>query len=425
MRILLVSYYFPPFNSVGAMRPGALAGFLAQQGHDVHVLTCSNQPFPQGLPQHLPAAQVTAVPGWSVNAPIEWLRGGRDKVARQGFGATASAATPMGRLGRLYKTLLHWPDGQLGWVQAATAAGRALLRSKPFDLVYASAPPFSGLRVAASLSRESGVPWVAELRDLWTDNHAYAYPAWRRTIERRWERRLLSSARALVTVSAPLVRQLGRFGLPVWEVRNGCDPADFDGLARPEGFGEDRARLDLVFTGNVYDGHYDLDAFCAGLSAYLAQGGRARVHVAGRNIAGLQHAALRHGVAQHFTFRPTVPRRQALAMQGHSDVLLAFLWSGGGEEGVYSAKLFEYAAAGRPILAVGRRNDVGALIEAARIGSVHPDAASVAAALALLQARKLATGVLSVAPAPGHDFSRRSQFLLLEQRLAALMAGRS
>lgn len=421
MRILLVSYYFPPFNSVGAVRPGELGRFLAQQGHEVQVLTCANQPFPQGLPQRLPAAQVTAVPGWSINAPVEWLRGGRDKVAREGFGGTASAATSMGRMGRLYKTLLHWPDGQLGWVRAATAAGRALLRSQRFDLIYASAPPFSGLRVAARLSREFGVPWVAELRDLWTDNHAYAYPSWRRAIERRWERRLLSSAQALVTVSAPLAQGLRRFGRPVWEVRNGCDAEDFDGLPRPQGFGLDPDALDIVFTGNVYDGHYDVDAFCAGLSAYLAQGGRARVHVAGRNTGGLQQAAHRHGVAPHFSFQATVPREQALAMQRHADVLLAFLWGGSGEEGVYSAKLFEYAAAGRPILAVGRPNDVGELVESACLGSVHSDAASAAAGLGSLQARKRGPGGLSVAPAPGYDFSRRAQFLLLERQLAALL----
>lgn len=421
MRILLVSYYFPPFNSVGAVRPGKLARFLAAEGHSVRVLTCANQPFPAGLPLEVPADAVTSVPGWSVNAPVEWLRGGRQKVARQGYGGTASAQSASGRLARLYKTALHWPDGQLGWVGAALQAGRHLVESGKFDLVYASAPPFSALRVAARLSRLTGVPWVAELRDLWTDNHAYTYPAWRRSIERQWESRLLSSASALVTVSAPLVTQLQRFCKPVWEVRNGCDPEDFANLAPSDGFEQDSSLLHVVFTGNVYDGHYDVDSFCAGVGLFVRQGGRLRVHVAGRNSAALRDAAHRHAVAAHFQFEETVPRTQALAMQRNADVLLAFLWGGDGTEGVYSAKLFEYAGAGRPILAVGRDNDVGALIQGSGLGHVASSAPVVAALLAQLRQRKMSEGSLQARPGPGHDFSRRSQFLDLERRLQQLV----
>lgn len=421
MRILFVTYYFPPFNSVGAVRTGKLARFLRQQGHQVQVLCCGNQPLPRGLPVEIPQERVTAVPEWSVNAPVEWLRGGREKVARDGFGGTAAAPTVTGRLGRLYKTLLHWPDGQLGWVARATRAGRQLLRAERFDLIYASGSPFSGFRVASRLSRESGVPWVAEFRDLWTDNHAYDYPRWRRALERRWEQSLIGTASALVTVSAPLVETLRRLGKPVWEVRNGCDPEDFEGLATPPGFDGGQDVLDLVFTGNVYDRHYDVDTFCAGLAKYLAQGGRARVHVAGRNLAALQRAAQREGVQRHFAFQGMVPRREALAMQRHADVLLAFLWQGDRQQGIHSAKLFEYAGAGRPVLAVGVRTDTGDLIEAAGLGRVCPDADAVSQALARWGAEKAAHGRLAVTPTPGHDFSRHAQFAQLEQRLLRLL----
>ncbi len=421
MRILLISYYFPPFNSVGAVRPGKLARWLQRQGHGVHVLTCASQPFPPGLPLEIAQHHVTAVPAWSINAPVEWMRGGRDKVAREGYGATSGTDSAAGRLGRLYKTLLHWPDGQIGWVGAATRAGRRLLAQHPADLIYCSAPPFSGLRIAATLSAATGTPWVAELRDLWTDNHAADSPRWRHAIERRWEQRLLRSASALVTVSAPLVRRLQRFGPPVWEVRNGCDPEDFANLPAPPEIQAAPGQLHVVFTGNVYDRHYDVDAFCAGLAMDRTAGGQVCVHVAGRNSAALRAAAQRHGVASLFRFQATVPRPQALALQAHADLLLSFLWSGGGDSGVYSAKLFEYAGAGRPVLAVGSPNDVAALIEKSRIGCVCTDAASVAAALAQARLRKAREGQLRVTPSPDHDFSRARQFTALEAKLRALV----
>lgn len=421
LRILLVAYYFPPFNSVGAVRPGKLARYLRERGHDVRVLTCSNQPYPEGLPLEVPGGCVTATSAWSVNAPIEWFLGGRNKVAREGF-AGGAPRPALKHLGNLYRTFFHWPDAQVGWVRGAVHAGRKLLARERYDLIYASAPPFSALRVAAALSRASGVPWIAELRDLWTGNHGYAYPAWRRVLERVQERRVLRSARALVTISAPLVEKLRSYRLPVWEVRNGCDAEDFAHLARPACLDSGAEGLDLVFTGNVYDGPYDVHAFCEGLRLHRDQGGIARVHVAGRNTAVLQQAAERFDVADAFRFHSTLPRETALAMQLHADALLFFPWAGDAGDGIYSLKLFEYAGAGRPVLAVGpAASFTGRLVEEAGLGRTCADSAAVAACLKEWEASKRSGRLARGAPRAGFDLTRRTQFADLEQRLSALV----
>ena len=420
MRILLVSYYFPPFNSVGAIRPGKLARWFDEMGHDVQVLTCSNQPFPRGLPLEISAGRVHAVPAWSVNAPAEWLRGGRDKVARNGYGASSSSRGALGWLGRAYKSLAHWPDGQMGWVRAAINAGVTLAREHEFDVVYASAPPFSGLRVASAIATRASLPWVAELRDLWTDNHAYDAPAWRCAIERRWEESLLRTAAALVTVSAPMARLLARFGRPVWEIRNGCDAEDFDGLFPPAILAGERDVLTVVFTGNIYEAHYDVDTFCAGVAQARSREGCIRVLVAGRNDEALRSAAVAHGVSELFTFLKTVPRREALALQRFSDALLFFIW-GSEAEGVYSAKLFEYANAGPPVLAVGPCNDVAALISEMRLGYCCQTADDVADAIDKVRLGKQRSGNYVERKVPLSVFSRSSQFEELASRLEDLL----
>jgi hypothetical protein len=38
MRILLLSWYFPPGNTIGAIRVGKLARYLHAAGHDVRVI---------------------------------------------------------------------------------------------------------------------------------------------------------------------------------------------------------------------------------------------------------------------------------------------------------------------------------------------------------------------------------------------------
>jgi hypothetical protein len=360
-----------------------------------------------------------------VNAPVEWVLGGRDKVAREGFGGGGVRHPVVDRLGMAYRTLVHWPDAQIGWVSRAVAAGRRLLAAHRFDLVYATAPPFSALKVAARLARSAGLPWVAELRDLWTQNHAYPFPAWRRAIEARSEARLLAAASALVTVSPPLAAKLAAHGKPVWEIRNGCDPEDFSGLQPPPTFVASGDTLRIVFTGNVYPGHYDVDGFCAGLRLFLREGGRAEVHVAGRNTAALREAARACAVSEAFRFDATVPRASALAMQRYGDVLLFFLWDAEAGDGVFSLKLFEYAGAGRPVLAVGpASSDVAGLLQRSGLGVTCETARCVADRLHEFRARKQALGVLEAATRPDYDFSRRSQFRELERRLRELVRTR-
>jgi glycosyltransferase involved in cell wall biosynthesis len=422
MRVLLVAYYFPPFNSVGAVRPGKFARWLCEQGHDVHVLTCSNQPFLEGVPLEIPTDKVMAVPGWSVNAPVDFLLGGRTKVMRQGYGTTTPSNSVVARLGKLYKTLLHWPDGQVGWVGAAIKAGRELLSKERYDLIYASAPPVSALRVASRLASKSGVPWVAEFRDLWTDNHAYDEPFWRYVIERSWESRLLRSASALVTVSQPLLHKLERFQKPVWEVRNGYDPEEFSQLSQPSCLLDASPEvLNIVFTGNLYDTYYDVDTFCKGLAKYFSAGGQVRVHIAGRNIAAIKSAAHRCGILKLFHFMPHLPRSEALSMQRYADVLLTFLWNDPSQEGLYSAKIFEYVGARRPVVAVGSKNDVALLIESSGVGRVCNTPEQVTSALVELSEQKRSDRLAQFERDPGQDFTRATQFAHLMPKLEAII----
>jgi glycosyltransferase involved in cell wall biosynthesis len=423
MRILLISYYFPPYNTVGAVRPGKLAKYLHRQGHTVHVISAQEPPFVQGLPLEIPQSQVHEARGWSVNAPIQWLLGGKEKVAREGYMRSGVQRGWLQQIGAWYKTFLHWPDAEIGWVGSAIAIGRQVLAQDDFDLIYVTSPSFSALRVGNKLALQSNTPWIAEFRDLWSDNHSYSHPAWRLYLDRLWEKKLLKSASALVTISSPFAETLKRFGKPVWEIRNGFDPEDLVSDFPPHETAPDI--LEIVYTGSVYPEHHDLDSFCAGLASFRAQGGKARVNVVGRNVAPLLEAAQLWKVDDWMNIQPTVERAQAISMQRSADVLLLFLWSDG-NSGIYTTKLFEYAGAGRPILALGpHRCDVGSWIEDANIGSVVFNAQDVAASLLAWQESKKLNGRLETTPTPGQDFTRNTQFSKLEACITTLLTSSS
>lgn len=420
MRVLLVSYYFPPYNTVGAVRPGKFAKYLLQNGHEVEVLCAFQPPFPEGMPLEVPDKVVHPVRGWSVNAPLHWLLGGRKRIAEAGFQAVCVGRPVVRRLGQWYKTLFHWPDAETGWAGAAVARGLDLLKAKPFDVVFVSAPPFSSLRVGARLAALGGIPWVADFRDLWSDNHAYGHPRWRLALDRRWETSLLKTASALTTVSHPLAAKLKRHGLPTWVVRNGFDPDDFDSVLSAD-IPTNRDELLIAYTGNIYPGHHDVETFCEGLSTFAASGRRARVRVVGRNVAILTDAARRYGVLSLIDVSSTVPRAEALALQKAADVLLMFLW-GGGEDGIYTTKFFEYVGAERSILAIGAsESDVGQWIRSADLGRTAKSASEVAEHLTNWYEHKLSGGVRHVVSSSRNEFTRDKQFSELMSHLHSLL----
>lgn len=371
LKILLISFCFPPYNDVGHVRVGKLAKFLLRFGHDVQIISARDQPFPATLPIEVPEARVLYTKWVNVNKPAELVFGGRKSVAVRGLdarGTLRSGETVLRRLyRRLYKRFISFPDDQVGWFPYAyNAAARCIERWKP-DVICASAMPFTSLLIAHRLSRRYTIPWVADLRDLWVDHQNYKYAGWRRAIEGRLERRILTSATGLVTVSEPLAAVLRtKYTGPVSVVMNGFDPDDYpDDSHRPKG----SPIVRIAYTGMIYEGKQRLEPLFEALAG-MPRRDHVRVTLYGRYLELARRMAAAYAMESLVEVHDAIPYRDSLRVQRESDVLLLLLWSDPREKGVYTGKLFEYIGAGRPILAIGPADNVAADLIAERAAGV-------------------------------------------------------
>lgn len=360
MRILLVSFFFPPYGSVGAVRTGKIAEYLARFGHDVRVISAREQNVPSAtLPLDLDASRVTYAGWWGPRRLVDFVLGRGGMIGGQdGVGAHAGDGQQrrgIARIAAAAKSLAYFPDAQIGWMPFAIGAAAGVTRAWRPDVIIGSASPATSLLVAARLARRLGVPWIADLRDLWVANHAYDHPSWRRRIESRLERSVLRSAAGLVTVSPPLADALLEFGRPVAVVTNGFDPADAPATWGPP---TARATFDIVYTGTIYEGRQDPTP----LFEAMARLGdpRIRARFIGSAPATVRRLAARAGVADQVVCTPTVPHADAIRKQRDADALLLLLWNDPTQPGVFTTKIFEYLAARRPILGVGYPSGVAA-----------------------------------------------------------------
>ena len=87
-------------------------------------------------------------------------------------------------------------------------AAREILRKENIAAVISSSPPVTSHLIGGELKAEHEIPWIADIRDLWSQNHNYRYSPLRRALDRRLELKTLSKADALVTVSEPWAEKL-------------------------------------------------------------------------------------------------------------------------------------------------------------------------------------------------------------------------
>jgi glycosyltransferase involved in cell wall biosynthesis len=367
MRVLIVSFAFPPSNVIGAVRVGKLARYLDQRGHDVRVLA-TDLVEDRSLPLEISQERVIYTEyrlrqHWSdqvarlLRGHPGFQAGGRHEDAPAQDGAPARSLRQTFR--RHYLGLIHIPDMRADWVRTAIPAGRQLIKEWKPEVIFASAPPNTGLIVASRLARAHKIPWVADFRDLWVDNPYYSEPGWRRRIDAILERRILRRAAGLVTVSPIWAEQLRRrHEKDVTVVYNGYAEEDFPPIAQRTDSG---GSLTIRYMGSIYRGFRDPSALfsaIASLPDYL----RARMNVEFFSDEGdaVLDAAAAHRVGSAVTIKPRVPYRDALALQVEADVLLLLQSSDPRDEGNLPAKLFEYLYARRPILFIGYERGIAA-----------------------------------------------------------------
>jgi glycosyltransferase involved in cell wall biosynthesis len=355
MRILIVAYAFPPMNSSGSKRPWGWARAWRDLGHDVHVLTATKYAFdgPMDLTWELPGVEVHEVPYLSA------------RPAAPGDGARAPDRQRLDGWERLKTwtrrarfSLAMFGDPRQAAYRPLARAGLALMQRQPFDLIVATSPPEVAFFTARALSKQTGVPWVADFRDLWFHDMRLQQSRAASWLSGIVQRRVVRGAALLVTVSRGLRERLSAYlGRDVLVSYNGYLEEPRPAPARPAADG----RIHIVYTGRVYPGRQDPEPLFRALDAAARAPGGLRSAVAvdfyGFEEPSVQALAAKYRLEDCVRIHGFVPHVESLAAQRAADALLFLDWTDTRAEGMLTGKLFEYLASGRPILALGPRAD--------------------------------------------------------------------
>lgn len=349
-RFLLIAFAYPPVEIVGSVRPAALAKYMPRYGWEALVVTPKRQVARQSA-QIIETAYRDVLAEWKSRFKLDSQRGLQQQL---GLASARKPGPDPGhmRLITFAKFVLSYPDPYKGWIPYALEAIQEIRRQKiEIDAIVTTSPPISCHLIGRQARDILGCPWVADLRDLWSQNLGVKdFPK----LQGPLEKRTLRDADALVTVSQPWADRLqSRYpGKKVFAIANGFDPDDYRSPAPAL-----TREFSITYTGELYQGQRDPTQLFEVLSDLLREGSvlleDLRVRFYGAVEPWLPILVEKFGLQQVVELHGSTPRKQIFEHQRESQLLLALPWSNPRETGHHSAKLFEYLAAKRPVLAVG------------------------------------------------------------------------
>lgn len=353
MKILVCSKLYKPQHTVGAQRWSCLTDELRARGHQVLVISSSPSESPWEI-QVLPSLL-----GRSIQGVINSYRH---------IKSVAEDHSPLsGKIPVLCSLPRKWIEGILRSARHLVDLGLAIdwavrgrfmvsrLRDIRPEVIISSYGPLDSLLLGFLLAqRYRDSLWVSDLRDNICNT---SYPFWLNTLYRFLQRKSLKRADCVWVVSAGQVDTLARSvgaqcncmgkvsvlhnGFPTALWRRGSSH-----LPRHTG-------LMLVYTGQLYDGKRDLSMLLSALHDLrnLEPGmENVRLHYAGPNSTDFLRAVAVHGVGNLAVDHGNLSHARALKLQQEADILVLLSWNTDLEQGILTAKFYEYMVARKPII---------------------------------------------------------------------------
>ncbi len=354
-KVLIVAYYFPPLGGAGVQRTLKFIKYLPEFGWQPVVLT----------------AKVKGL--YLSDSSLE-----NEIAANVSIHRTPALLFPSWLPWRLRKFVARWllvVDEQLGWLPYAIAQGRKIIKHSDIDAIYTTSAPYTTHLIGLRLKRQSGLPWVADFRDPWVGNFSNTFPSpLHKQIAQRLEYRVSQAAERVIVVSEPMRQALlaRHFLAPerVYTLPNGYDRCDFEDV---QALGQRDDQLVMVYTGSFYGPQTPI-YLLQGLRVVLDAGRVSRHKVQLRLIGNIGQATRKQiealGLVDTVQVTGYLPHRQSIGHLLGADLLVLVVGSGPGSEAVLTGKIFEYLAAGKPVLALTPPGVAADLIREAQAGVV-------------------------------------------------------
>lgn len=367
-KVLMICYYFPPCQHVGALRSGKFVKYLGRFGWHSEVLTAysgraKEYEDKQDVKIHCTLrldideaiTKLVSVSRWLRTFVRRQVRRFEPSKCVGTKPSTHSCLQMVGGFG-IAPHIQRWlllPDCQCIWILLALP--KALWLARKCDVIYTSLSPFSAHVLGLITKKLTNKPWVADYRDEWSLNCRWNPPTkFHKWLGEKLDRICVRNADIVINTTEVRTQMfIEHFGRPKSKyitIHNGYDEDD---IAKFRGIDPSRRALVITSIGSFYGGRNPRSFFKA--VAQLVNHGligreEIKIQLIGGQNPDLVRAIERLEIGDVIQILPKIPQDEAFVKLSRSHI--ALLVGSDMEKVAMTTKLYEYAGMGKTILAL-------------------------------------------------------------------------
>ena len=346
-RLLILAYDFPPYVSVGGLRPYAWYRYLKEYGVEPIVVTRQwGNKYGNELDYIAPSESKETIVedteyGTVIRTPYKPNLANRIMLK---YGRS--------RFALLRKMITAWYEFMqfiffVGPKSGLYYGAKKYLKTNKVDAIIATGEPFILFKYASSLSKKYGVPWVADYRDPWSQNKNRSNTKFKKRWNEYFEKDFTSNASLVTTVGEYFKIQIGSLVKNQIDIiNNGYDSESID---KASAIQQANDVLRIAFVGRIYKWH-PVESVLSALSNFINSSNSPRIELNfyGVNIGEDLKKMIRArfvNLSDHVNIYDKMPNNKLIECLAQQNLMLLFNYYN-----FMGTKIYDYIGIKRKIL---------------------------------------------------------------------------
>ncbi|MFI5172098.1 MAG: glycosyltransferase [Chitinophagales bacterium] len=375
-KVLIITYYWPPVGGVAVQRWVKMAKYFRSFGWEPLIYTALDGEVPvvdhsleSSVPEGITVIRRPILEPYNLYRKLLGFK--KEEKINAAFLQEKKKQGLLQDAAIWIRGNFFIPDARKFWVKPSIKFLSEYLLDNPVDAIISTGPPHSMHLIGAGLKKKLNIPWVADFRDPWTKIDYYHELKLSKRADKkhhRLEKEVLTFADKVVVVSWNWANDFNKLnnGNTI-VITNGYDDDDFVNGNIPlyDGF--------LLHHAGMINNKRNPEKLWAALEALVAENegfkNDLKIMFTGKADYSVLESIKNYHLENYFSQSEHLPHKEAVYSMQRSPVLLLLLNDTQDILGRIPAKLFEYLAAHRPILAIGNsKGDAAKIIRETNSG---------------------------------------------------------
>jgi len=356
MKVLILTYYFPPAGGSGVQRWLKFVKYLPSFDIKPVIYTVKNPNYPIidiSLEKEIPKGiEILRHPIIEPNNILSKF----SKKNSQSAGFLNQKPSKIGKSLQYIRANYFIPDARKYWIEPSVKFLEAYLANNQIDVIITTGPPHSVHLIGLALKQKTNIKWIADFRDPWTDiDYFHQLPLTKKSIKKHHslEEKVLKTADHVIVVGNTMQNNYLKYNLNTHTITNGFDDFEINQNIHIDN------KFSLLHIG-MLNADRNHEMLWEVLSELKQENNDLAKDLEIKLIGKICNEAIedidKYGLSDNLNLIDYVKHHEVIKYQKSAQVLLLLINDVPSAKGIITGKIFEYLQANRPILAIAPKN---------------------------------------------------------------------